>query len=291
VRGLLHRLWWSMGWLQVRYDRFVIWASYKSLVLKTAWEPTGRFLGSLRAELALLVVVAFVALLQRPERTLRDAVGAIFWGLLAAAILIGLVFIWNLVRAPYRVFRAMKSELMDANSKLEEELQAYRWPKQQAAELRKTKLRNAALPLRTELRDIRHKIEMVKSTRPNPHYSHGFRLPGARWDQYDAFLAEDWPDLYPVIERAYTLAHHVNEALRIRETRAGAGKTIGVIPDDGLDEAHEAAGVALDALGESRGEPWQTKAQAAVNRVVDDIQREWEEKEAADQQERRSGNE
>jgi hypothetical protein len=271
-----------MGWLQARYDRFVIWASYKSLVLRAAWEPTARFLGSLRAELGLLVVVAFVALLQQPERTLRDAVGAVSWGLLAAAILIGLAFTWNLARAPYRVFRAMKSELMETNSKLEEELRSYRWPEQQAAELRKTKLRNAALPLGTELRDIRHKIEMVKSTRPNPHYSHGFRLPGAQWDQYDAFLAQDWPDLYPVVERAYTLAHHVNEALQMRETRAGAGRTLGVIPDDGLDEAYDAAGLALDALGELRGEQWRTRAQAAVDRVVDDIQRELEEEPATD---------
>jgi len=61
-------------------------------------------------------------------------------------------------------------------------------------------------------------------------------------------------------------------------TRAGVGKTVGVIADDGLDEAYDAAGVALDALGESRGEPWETGAQAAVRAVTEDIQREWEEK-------------
>jgi hypothetical protein len=277
--GLLHRLWWSLPRLQVRYDRFVVWASYKSLVLSAAWEPTARFLRDLRADIGLLVVVAFVALYQQPEWTVGDAVVAILWGLLAAGILIALVFIWNLVRAPYRVFRAMKSELLEENYKLEKELRGYRWPEQQEAELRKAKLRSAALPLGTELRGIRHKIEMVKSTRPNPHYSHGFRLPGARWDQYDSFLASDWPDLYPVIERAYTAAHHVNEALQMRETRAGPGKTIGVRADDGLDEACEAAGAALDALGQERGEPWQTKAQAAVQTVVDDIEREWKEKE------------
>jgi hypothetical protein len=65
----------------------------------------------------------------------------------------------------------------------------------------------------------------------------------------------------------------------MRETRAGAGKTIGVIADDGLDEAYDAASVALHALGQPRGEPLQTKAQAAVQMVVDDIQREWEENE------------
>jgi hypothetical protein len=170
----------------------------------------------------------------------------------------------------------MKSELLEANYKLEEELKSYRWPEQQQAELRKAKLRSAALPLGTELQDIRHKIEIVKSTRPNPHYSHGFRLPASRWDKYDSFLAKDWPDLYPVIERAYTLTQHVNEALRMRETRAGGPKTLGVIPDDGLDEAYEAAGAAVDVLGQPRGELWQSKSQAAVQGVADDIRRELE---------------
>lgn len=280
MTGLVHKVWWSMPWLQARYDRFVVWASYKSL--KAAWEPTARLLRDVRADAGLLLVGAAVVIYQRrgeEDFTWTDAVGAALWGLLAVVVLIALVFIWNLARAPYRVYRAMKSELQEANWKLVEELRGYRWPEQQEADLRKTKLHNTALPLGTELRDIRHKIELVKSTRPNPHYSRGFRLPGARWDEYDDFLAKDWPDLYPVIERAYTAAHHVNEALNMRETRAGGTTTLGVIPDDGLDEAYEAAGEALDALGEPRGEPWKTKAQAAVQVVADDIQRELEEKE------------
>jgi hypothetical protein len=95
-----------------------------------------------------------------------------------------------------------------------------------------------------ELRDIRHKIEMVRSTWPNPHYSHGLRLSGARWDEYDELLASN-PELYAAVERAYVAAHHVNEALAMRETRARPGQTLGVIPDDGLDEAHAAAGERL----------------------------------------------
>jgi hypothetical protein len=106
----------------------------------------------------------------------------------------------------------------------------------------------------TELRDIRHKIEIVRSTRPHPHYSDGFQLPNARWDEYDEILAAS-PDIYRVVERAYTAAHHVNSALDMRRTRANAGQTIGVIPEDGLDAAYDAAGEALDALGEPRGEP------------------------------------
>ncbi len=133
-----------------------------------------------------------------------------------------------------------------------------------------------ALQLATELRDIRHKVEIVKSTRPAAHYSHGFRLPAFRWDELDDKLAR-WPDLYASVEKAYTAAHHVNEALEMRRTRAGRpDQTLGVIPDDGLDEAYEAAGDALDALGEPRGEVWESGAVRAVRLVAQDIAREFE---------------
>jgi len=122
----------------------------------------------------------------------------------------------------------------------------------------------------TELRDIRHKIEIVRSTRPSPHYSQGFQLPGARFDEYDEVLAEH-PELYPIVERAYTAAHHVNEALDMRRTRAKPGWTIGVIAEDGLDAAYDAAGEALDALGEERGPVFESDYQRAVREVTEDV--------------------
>jgi hypothetical protein len=125
------------------------------------------------------------------------------------------------------------------------------------------KLSGAKLQLGTELRDIRHKIEIVRSTRPHPHYSEGFGLPAYRWDEYDELLAVQDPELYAVVELAYTTAHHVNSAIDMRRTRAGAGITIGVIDEDGLDAAYDAAGYALDALGEPRGEVWGSDAAAA----------------------------
>jgi hypothetical protein len=126
----------------------------------------------------------------------------------------------------------------------------------------------------TELREIRRKIEMVKAMGPTPHYSHGFQLPGTRWDEYDEALTE-FPQLYEIVERAYTAAHHVNEALGFRRTRASTPTTtIGVGPDDGLDDAYDAAGEALDALGEARGEIWETAADRAARLVTADIVRE-----------------
>jgi hypothetical protein len=130
-------------------------------------------------------------------------------------------------------------------------------------------IRKAALQLGTELRDIRHKIDLVRSTRPTNHYSHDFQLPGARWHEYDEVLAAE-PRLYRIVETAYTYAHHVNEALQFRRTRTPR-KTIGVVKDDGLDEAYEAAGNALDALGETRGEVWESDVQRVVREVTNDL--------------------
>jgi hypothetical protein len=108
-------------------------------------------------------------------------------------------------------------------------------------------LRAAALPLKTELQDIRDKIDLVRSTRPHPHYSIGFRLPGARWGEFYNLVSQV-PGLYAAVESAYVAAHHVNEVLAMRVTRAGAGQIIGVIEEDGLDDAYETSGRALEAL-------------------------------------------
>lgn len=135
------------------------------------------------------------------------------------------------------------------------------------------RLHVAALQLGTELREIRHRIEMVHTTRPTPHYGDGFRLPAYRWDEYDEVVAEN-PDLYRVVERAYVAAHHVNEALQMRRARAGQGRLLCVIPDDGLEAAYEAAGGALDALGEPRGEVWESSVGRTVRQVTEDLIRD-----------------
>jgi hypothetical protein len=127
----------------------------------------------------------------------------------------------------------------------------------------------------TELRDIRRKIERVKVTNP-PSYPREFQLPGARWTEYGPVLAELRPELYVIVERAYTAAHDVNENLRTRESRQRATNPpqLGAIPEDGLDEAHGLAGEALDALGQKHNEPIKSALQTASEQIVGDIVRE-----------------
>jgi hypothetical protein len=48
------------------------------------------------------------------------------------------------------------------------------------------------------------------------------------------------------------------------------------MPDERLEAAYDAAGEALDALDEPRGEVWETEAQRAARLVAEDVARELE---------------
>jgi hypothetical protein len=218
------------------------------------WRALGETVGILRRhvgkELILAGAVLLVAFVGNADSTFVDQlVESLVLLALVAAIYGGALFVWQFAMTPVRVKREVEA---DRDRMRDETVAALRHSteiqrKYGSNITQKPSLSVVALQLGTELRDIRHKIELVRSTQPTPHYSHGFRLPAFRWNEYAEILAEQ-PDLYAVIENAYTAAHHVNEALNMRETRA-PGKTIGVMPDDGLDAAYEASGAALEKLG------------------------------------------
>jgi hypothetical protein len=127
--------------------------------------------------------------------------------------------------------------------------------------------------LGTELRDIRRKIEKVKGMEVQIYWE-GFELPAARWHEYDEVLALE-AELYAKVEAAYVAANDVNEAVRYRRSiNRVPGRNIGANPTDGLDRAYEAAGYALDALVQLRGEPWRTPTQEAAQAIIEDAREE-----------------
>jgi hypothetical protein len=148
----------------------------------------------------------------------------------------------------------------------------------EAAELRRAlaarsssdRIRGVAAMVGTELRDIRIKIERVKAMNPVV-YPFGYQLPANRFAEYETILADD-RGVYDVVSRAYTAAHHVNEMLVARESRRRPGnrQQLAAIPEDGLDEAHAAAGEALDKLGEDHNEPFRIAAQKAALGIIQD---------------------
>src|SRR5262249_55224509 len=102
----------------------------------------------------------------------------------------------------------------------------------------------AARLLRTELLDIRHKIEMLKVS---PILSEGSFFPASEWAAQRVVIAEH-ADLYPVVEHAYTTAHRVNEVWRWRRTQATSRLIAANLEEDGLDEVDRAAQEAIAAL-------------------------------------------
>lgn len=98
--------------------------------------------------------------------------------------------------------------------------------------------------LRTELLDIRNKVEMF---RLDPTVPDGFGFPAFEWNEHRALIARD-PDLYNTLEEAYTRAHRTNEILRWRRTVA-TSRLIGVNwTADGLEDVDASAQEAISAL-------------------------------------------
>jgi hypothetical protein len=109
---------------------------------------------------------------------------------------------------------------------------------------RGTSLVPAARLLRTELLDIRHKVEMLKI---DSTLSDGFAFPASEWDAQRQLISRDQA-LYEVVERAYTTAHRVNEIWRWRRTQSTARLIGANLEEDGLDGVDKAALDAIQAL-------------------------------------------
>lgn len=108
----------------------------------------------------------------------------------------------------------------------------------------KPQLMSAARLLRTELRDIRHKIRMLHG---DPVLADGFAFPASQWNRYSELIA-GYPELYDVLEAAYTAAHHANEIWRWRRTQA-TSRLIGAnLEQDGIDLADQKAESAIRVL-------------------------------------------
>jgi len=186
-------------------------------------------------------------------------VGALLVG---SGIALLVPFAFYLVTAPYHQRDAARSELQTLVRQSEADKQELRRELEAATANRQVDA--IAAILGTELRDIRTKIERVKSTKP-ASYPFGFQLPAARFTEYESVLAKD-RRIYEVVSRAYTAAHHVNEMLNARESRRREGnrQPLAAIPEDGLDEAHGAAGEALDVLGEPHNQPFRTGSERSA---------------------------
>lgn len=190
-------------------------------------------------------------------------------GVAPVGALVVTMYVWSLLRAPLHIAR---DDLADARVRIAE-LTDYAIELATKAAAFEDRLSVARIQLGVELREVRHRIEIVRGTRPHPHYSDDFALPTARWQAHGDVLAASL-ELFRQVEPAYAAMTHVHAALEMRRTRARPGQMLGVIPEDGLDAVYDATGSALDALGEEHGEVWQSGIDRAVAGVVQDLMSE-----------------
>jgi len=115
---------------------------------------------------------------------------------------------------------------------------------QQRVEDNKRELQAAARLLRTELLDIRHKIEMLNVS---PILSEGYAFPASEWYEQRRIISRN-DALYDVVSTAYTAAHRVNEIWRWRRTQATTRMIAANLQEDGLEAVDQAAQDAIKAL-------------------------------------------
>ena len=220
---------------------------------------------------AAIVVALLGPLIYWADEGTKRASGQVAgWVLSGAAPLGALVvgtYLWSLFRAKRHL---MRDELVEANGRIAE-LTADVDELNTKVGAFADRLAVTRVQLGVELRAMRHRIEIVRSTRPHPQYSHGFALPTTRWDDHGNVLAGSL-ELFRAVEPAYAAVTHLHGVLEMRRTRAGnPTQQLAVIAEDRLDDVYDKAGVALDALGEERGEVWQSDYDRAVSGVVEDL--------------------
>jgi hypothetical protein len=197
VREFLRKAWWALP------PRFQAWAdrvaSYTGLLLRTAWAPTRTWLRDLRSEALLLVVGAIlflVLLLDRPGGATVHQLGpSLLWTALILVSAIGLVFLYNLSRAPARVY----------------------WAEQTAHEQSKLEASEALFFERTRAEKAEHEAEL--RLKESERTAEQLRLANTYLEQLGSQKAEleraqeDAAKHELVLEEAAALLHQGNELL------------------------------------------------------------------------------
>lgn len=251
MASVVRRLWWALPdpvmssaerfWHDVRF-----WLSGIPYGLRKTWQRATH-LAEDAAILLLGFLIAFIAA-GSDEGTRDRATQSLIWAGLALGAWLSVVFLWNLAMSyPRRHWN-----LLQALERTEGEVASLRYQRDFYKDAGRRKLRSAARLLKTELRDIQEKVELIDATVAGHTYWEGFAFPAGEWQRCRQLVADD-PSLYAAVERAYTKANRANEIIHQRRTRAGPGKVIGRAAEEDLPGVTAAAGDAVRALDELLG--------------------------------------
>lgn len=235
---------WLVSWLERRGNDVAFWLWGIGYAGKKAWE---RF-KNLAEDAAVLCVGVILFFLLRSggvDDTARDqALNGLYWAGAALALWLGVVFAWNLVFSYPRRHWNMKIALDEARG----EIQLLEYQRDFYKNRERFQLRTAALLLRTELRDIQEKVELIEATVAGHSYWDGFAFPAGEWQKHRELVAQDL-GLYAKVEQAYVKANRANEIILQRRTRSTA-RLIGRADEEDLPGVSERAGEAIAALDE-----------------------------------------
>lgn len=139
MRKFLHRLWWSAAALHIYVDRLAAFGRWVGRLLARAFWPTLAFVRNRRVDASLVLVGALVALYTEPPgaggTTREDIFYGVAWGLGVVACLILIVAAWNLLLAPYRVYKERSDADYATIRQLQRELEGFRYPIEREAQI------------------------------------------------------------------------------------------------------------------------------------------------------------
>lgn len=259
----MDRLWWAlpspvMSRLERLWHDFKFWLAAIPYAGKRTLIRLKRLVEDFTI-LALGFVVAFTW--SGTDQAARDrAADGLTGATVALGLWLALVFLWNLVA----FFPRTHWDLAVALSNTESELARARYQRDFYKNADRTRLVAAARLLRTELRDIQEKVELIDATVAGHTYWDRFAFPAGEWQRFRELVASE-PHLYAVVERAYVKANRANEMIHQRRTRAGAGRLIGRADEEDLPGVSAVAGEAIGALDALIGEADRVESSEAVD--------------------------
>jgi hypothetical protein len=231
-----------MSWLRRLWHDLTFWLSGIPYAAVKTWQRFTHLAEDV-VILALGFAIAFFFTSGSDVVTRDRAVDGFVGAGLAFGVWLAIVFVWNLVLSYPRKHWNLQLALSDAESKAAQ----LRYQRDFYKNADRKRLQAAARLLKTELRDIQEKVELIEATVAGHTYWDGFAFPAGEWQKYRELVAGH-PGLYAAVEAAYVKANRANEAIFQRRTRAGPGVLIGRADEEDLPAVSAFAGEAIAAL-------------------------------------------
>jgi hypothetical protein len=221
-------------------------AFYGAKVIPRAFKDTVSFVArNLWKEvlIAILLVIAALATGEEETRT-ADLEASLVLLLIIAGVSAVALFVLQFFMAPVKFKREHDEQVKTLHAQFFVAL-----TKRKVLFSTQKDVSRAALPIASELKEVRRMADMMIEASAATPYRDGFQFPRSRWVSHGYELAPD-KELYAAVEKAYAETHRANEIIAWRETQKTT-RLHGVGPDDDLGSVRAAADDAIAALNKA----------------------------------------